>query len=311
MNYLFPLLAVLIWSVNTIVSKLAADSIHPAEIGFLRWFIAAALLTPLLLPGVVRNWRAIRPQWPRIVVLGLLGLVIYQTLAYYAAGLTTATHMGIILSLSPLMVLMIMVIVLGQPLTMGGLIGSLVALAGVVEVVTNGRPQVLLEQGFNRGDLMMLVATLSIAVYNIVLKRWRMSHMPQIPTFQLLYLQMLVAVVAQLPLYLVSEKTGINLRNAPLVAFAGTMASIAAPALWMLAIARLGPSRSSIFYNLTPLLTAVVAWLWLHEQLHAYHWVGGALTLLGLLLAEKWTTPWSRRATLSAPEAPAQRSAGK
>ena len=61
MNYLFPLLAVLIWSVNTVVSKLASSSIHPAEIGFLRWVLAAALLTPFLLPGVVRNWRAIRP----------------------------------------------------------------------------------------------------------------------------------------------------------------------------------------------------------------------------------------------------------
>lgn len=34
MNLLFPLLAVLIWSVNTIVSKLSAGSIDPAAISF-------------------------------------------------------------------------------------------------------------------------------------------------------------------------------------------------------------------------------------------------------------------------------------
>lgn len=292
MNYLFPLMAVLIWSVNTVVSKQAATSIHPAEIGFLRWLVAAVLLTPMLLPGVIRNWKSIRPQLPRILVLGMLGMVIYQTLAYFAAGFTTATHMGIILCLSPLMVLAISVGVLGQPLTWGGALGSLIALAGVVHVVTNGEPQVLFAQGFNRGDVLMIVAALAYAIYNILLKRWRMS--PAIPTFQLLYLQMLVAVVAQLPVYLASEKTGINADNWALVAFAGTMASIAAPALWMTAVSRLGPNRSSIFFNLTPISTAIVASLWLDEHLHAYHWVGGALTIAGVVLAEKWITPLSR-----------------
>lgn len=288
MHIFYPLMAVLLWSVNTVVSKLAAGSIQPGEIGFLRWVVAGALLTPFLLRGVIGNWRHIRPQLPRIVVLGLLGMVIYQTLAYYAAGFTTATHMGIILCLSPLMVLAIAVTRLGQPLTMGGAVGSLVALVGVVLVVTSGDPGVLLRQGFNRGDLLMFVAALAYACYNILLKRW---HMPQIPTFQLLYLQMLVAIVALLPLYALTSRTGIHLANAPLVAYAGTMASIVAPALWMLGVARLGPSRSIVFFNLTPLFTAIVAWLWLNEQLHAYHWIGGALTIAGVVLAERWKAP--------------------
>lgn len=291
MNYLFPLMAVLIWSVNTIVSKQAASSIHPAEIGFLRWVLAAALLTPFLLPSVIRNWRAIRPQLGRILVLGLLGMVIYQTLAYFAANYTSATHMGIILSLSPLIVLAISVGVLGHPLTKGGAIGSVIALIGVVYVVTNGDPMVLIAQGFNRGDLLMVVAALSYALYNVLLKRWSMT--PKIPTFQLLYLQMLVAVFAQLPMYLMSEKTGITAHNWGLVAYAGTMASIAAPGLWMMAVSRLGPSRSSIFFNLTPICTAVFASVLLNEQLHAYHWIGGALTIVGVVLAEKWLTPFS------------------
>lgn len=47
-SYLFPLIAVLIWSVNTVVSKMAADSIGAAEIGFYRWLVAAVLFTPFL-----------------------------------------------------------------------------------------------------------------------------------------------------------------------------------------------------------------------------------------------------------------------
>lgn len=289
--YLLPLGAVLIWSVNTVVSKLAADSIGASEIGFFRWVVAAVLFTPFLLPSILRQRAAIRPLVPRIIVLGVLGMVIYQSLAYYAAHYTTATHMGIIGSLTPMLVLALAVFMLGQPLTRGGVWGSLLAIAGVALVVSSGHPSNLASEGLNLGDAMMLVAMLAYAIYNILLKRW---PMPALKTVQLLYLQILVAVVLQLPLYLFSPKTGLNLHNLPLVGFAGVMASIAAPLLWMKAVQTLGPGRSSMFFNLIPIFTAIIAFAALKEPLAAYHAIGGVMTVTGLLMAELWKTPLHR-----------------
>ena len=114
---------------------------------------------PFLLPGVVHNWRAIRPQLPRIVALGLLGMVIYQTLAYFAASFTTATHMGIILCLSPLMVLAISVGVLGIPLTWGGAIGGVIALGALTTLSEyNGIPSYT--QAVYTGLILILLITL-------------------------------------------------------------------------------------------------------------------------------------------------------
>ena len=288
MNYLYPLVAILIWSVNTVVSKQAAGVIAPTEIGFLRWLLAVALCTPFILPAVWRNRAAIRPQIGKIVVLGIFGMVLYQSCAYFAANFTTATHMGIILTMSPLLVLAICVGVLGQPLTAGGALGSLIAFIGVLWVVSEGQPQLLWAQGINKGDVIMLVAALAYAVYNILLKRWAM---PRVSSWQLLYLQMVVAMFAQLPLYLAAPKMGINAHNWHLVAYAATLASIVATWFWMMAVMRLGPSRSVMFFNLTPLLTALIAAAWAKEQLHAYLWVGGALTIVGVVLAERWTKP--------------------
>lgn len=287
-SYLFPLTAVLIWSVNTVVSKLAAGSIGAAEIGFFRWLVAAVLFTPLLLPSVWRRRAEIRPLLPRLIVLGLLGMVIYQSLAYYAAHMTSATHMGIIGSLTPMLVLALSTALLGQRLSRGALLGSLLAIAGVALVVSSGRPASLFSEGLNGGDALMFVAMLAYAAYNILLKRW---PMPQLSTLQLLYLQILVAVIAQLPLYLLAPKTGLNASNLPLVGFAGIMASIAAPLLWMKSVARIGPGRSSMFFNLTPIFTVLIAAAALGEPLAAYHVLGGALTIAGLLLAELWRQP--------------------
>ena len=55
----FPLLAVLIWAANTVVSKAAANVLDPAAISFYRWLVALLVLSPFM-------WRPLRAQWPAI-----------------------------------------------------------------------------------------------------------------------------------------------------------------------------------------------------------------------------------------------------
>jgi drug/metabolite transporter (DMT)-like permease len=118
---------------------------------------------------------------------------------------------------------------------------------------------------------------------------------------QLLYLQVLVAIVVLLPLFLLSEKTGLNAHNVGLVLYACVLASMVAPLVWMQAVHRLGPSRTTLFFNLLPVVTALIAASVLDEQLASYHLIGGLLTLAGVVLAERWTTPVRRVATAPQP----------
>ena len=99
MQYAYPLLAIFIWAGNTVITKMSAGAIFPAEIGFYRWLLAGLLVTPFMLKPVLAHWPLIRPKLGKIFVLGVLGMAVYQSLAYFAASLTSATNMGIILSL--------------------------------------------------------------------------------------------------------------------------------------------------------------------------------------------------------------------
>ena len=285
MQYAYPLLAIFIWAGNTVITKMSAGAIFPAEIGFYRWLLAGLLFTPFMLKPVISHWPLIRPSLGKIFILGVLGMAVYQSLAYFAASLTTATNMGIILSLMPLMSLAMAIISLGQRLTAGALVGALLSFAGVLVVVSSGSLGTLLEHGVNLGDAMMLIATLAYAVYSTLLKKWQL----RLPPLQLLYLQVLVAVVVLLPLFVISDKVGPTLHNIPLVLYACLLASMVAPLAWMQAVVRLGPSRTTQFFNLLPLLTALIAAVVLHEQLALFHLVGGALTLGGVIVSERWT----------------------
>ncbi|MEE4685561.1 DMT family transporter [Pseudomonas alliivorans] len=291
MQYAFPLLTIFIWSVNTVITKAASEVIFPSEIGFYRWLLAGLLFTPFMLLPVWRNRAAIRPLLGKIAVLGALGMAVYQSLAYFAAGMTTATNMGIIQSLVPVMALGLSIACLGTRLTWGALLGAMISFAGVLVVVAAGNLTGLIEQGMNRGDAIVLFAAAAYALYSMLLKKWQL----RLPPLHLLYMQILVAIVVLFPLFILSPRTGLNASNIPLVLYAAIPTSMLAPWLWMTSIMRLGPSRTTLFFNLMPIATALIAAVALGEQLALYHLYGGALTLCGVILAERWKTPLQLR----------------
>ncbi len=287
MNFLFPLLAVLIWSVNAIVSKVSAGAIDPAAISFYRWLLALLVLTPFVLPGAWRNRQQIKPLWWKLLVLGLLGMVLYQSLAYYAAHSVSALFMGILNALIPLLTVLIGIVLLRLAPTMGIVIGSLLSFGGLVWLVSEGHPQRLLAQGLGKGELMMFAASTSYALYGVLTKRWAIA----LPGWQSLYVQILFGVLMLLPNFLLAQNVSLNLHNIPLVLFAGIPASVVAPFLWIQGMVRMGANTASVFMNLAPIFTAIIAVLFLHEQLHSYHYIGGGITLLGVILAQRLRTP--------------------
>lgn len=282
MNYLFPVLAAFLWGGNTIVTKLSATAISPIEISFYRWLLALLVLTPFVLGGLIRNAAVVARCHRQLIVLGLLGGVVFQCLAYYAAHSTTAIKMGIIQALYPLIALILTGLLMKQRTTTGTLVGGTISIIGVVLVISNGHFASLLNGGLSIGDAMMLLGTAAFAVYSLLLQRWKI----QLPMLQTVYTQAIVASVALAPFYLLTERHALTGEVLALVGFAGIGASICAPLAWIHAISRLGASRTAPFFNLVPVITAVLATVLLGEQLTAWITLGGLLAIGGVIVSE-------------------------
>nr|WP_314420820.1 DMT family transporter [uncultured Erwinia sp.] len=290
MNFMFPLLAVLIWSVNAIVSKMSASAIDPAAISFYRWLIALVVLAPFTLPGVWRHRQQIAQVWWKLLILGLLGMVLYQSLAYFAAHSVSALFMGIINALIPLLTVLLSIFILRLAPTVGILLGSVLSFGGLVWLVSQGNPAQLLTHGMGKGELMMFAASTSYALYGVLTKRWAIP----LPNWQSLWMQILFGVILLTPGFLMAPDVSLNMHNIPLVLFAAIPASIVAPFVWIQGVMRLGASTASIFMNLAPIFTAIIAVAFLHETLQSYHFIGGGVTLLGVILAQQLRMPLTR-----------------
>ncbi|MEG0489014.1 MAG: DMT family transporter [Acinetobacter sp.] len=278
-----PILAVLIWSMNIAVTRYVTDYISPVSISFYRWMVAFIILTPLMLPKVWQQRQLIRQHLGKFAVLSAFGMVLYQGLAYTAAHYTTATNMGIINAFIPVFTIFVSIVLLKEMPNRFAVIGSFISFFGLLYVIGQGNFSNLTQLGGHWGDLLMVLAVFFYAFYGVFLKKWQLK----VPLLISLYVQVGFTLIYHLPFVFYLGLDPINQDNAASVLYAGVFPSLVAPLLWMVAVQNLGPNRTSIFMNLMPVFTAIIAYFWLHEAWTIFHTIGGVVILIGIALAQK------------------------
>ncbi|KJG92656.1 DMT family permease [Acinetobacter baumannii] len=210
-------------------------------------------------------------------------MVLYQGLAYTAAHYTSATNMGIVNAFIPIFTIFVSLAILKDVPNRFAVFGSILSFAGLLYVMSQGNINKLLSGGGHLGDALMIIAVFFYAFYGVFLKKWQLS----LPIMTSLYVQIGFSVLFHLPLIFWFGLDALNAQNAPSAIYAGVFASLIAPLVWMLAVQQLGPNRTSIFMNLVPVFTAIIASIWLSEQWTIYHTFGGIMILVGIIMAQK------------------------
>lgn len=279
---MLPLIAVFIWSLNIAVTRYVADYISPVSISFYRWLVAFVVLTPVMLPKVWQQRQLVALHWKQFAILSAFGMLLYQGLAYSAAHYTTATNMGIINAFIPIFTIFVSIIILKEVPNRFAVMGSLVSFLGLLYVIAQGQLQALLYLGGHWGDLLMIIAVFFYAFYGVFLKKWQLK----VPLMISLYVQIGFSLIYHLPFVLWLGIDRLDMQNSASVLYAGLFASLIAPWVWMLAVQRLGPNRTSIFMNLMPIFTAILAYFWLHEAWTMHHTIGGIIIITGIVMAQ-------------------------
>lgn len=282
--FMYPLGAISLWAGNVVVSRLSVHTIGPQAITFYRLLLAVALMSVFVARPAWRNRAVLWAHLGQFAVLGFLAMCLFQSLSYLAAATTTATNMAVVTALVPLLTVILSVVLLGDAPTRGMVAGGALSFAGLAYLVSGGHPGELIREGAHVGDALMLVAAFVYALYGVLLKRWTLP----VPGWQSTYMQALCALVIMFPALLATPDPlrQVNAATLPLIAYAGALASVVLPFLWIRGVQHLGPSRSAVFMNLLPALTAGIAIVLLGEPVRSYHVVGGGLALLGVAVAQ-------------------------
>src|SRR5579883_2105853 len=80
--YLLLVVAMLSWSGNIVVARALAGTVPPLGLSLMRWTIALLVILPFAAAEVIAKRTIILRHWRILLLLGLLGLTICNSLGY-------------------------------------------------------------------------------------------------------------------------------------------------------------------------------------------------------------------------------------
>ncbi|RMC96180.1 DMT family transporter [Aquitalea palustris] len=283
--YLLLVLTMLLWSTNFVIARAIHGQIGPFGLAFGRWAIALLCLLPFGLPRLARAWPLLRQQWQKLLLLGVFGIGLTNTLVYVAVRSTTATNAVILNSATPMMVLVLGSLYFRQRLSRRQWAGMGLALAGALLIVLKGNLLGMSHFQFSSGDLLVLAAGLCWAVYTLGLRTLR----PGLDPLVMMMVLLLVGEVLLLPAFV--EETwqagGFHLLSGPVMGcllYLGIFPSVLAFLMYNRAIAQVGAAKAAAFLYLMPAFGALQSILLLGEDLRWYHVAGLAAIFSGIVL---------------------------
>jgi drug/metabolite transporter (DMT)-like permease len=272
------------WGSNAVVARGLLNELSPATLAFLRWGIALAALAPFV-------WHerhamiSVLKRHPKIMLcLGATGFAPNALLSYFGLRGSTAILMGLMNSVVPVMVLLIVALWAKRLPKRLEAIGMTLSFLGVIGILIRGDVHVLVNLHLSGFDLLVLLGLIVWAFYTVILiERPRDLTLPGFT-----FLAGILGFIMILP-FVIFDWAGNGIPHlsahqfglAFYIALAPTLLSML---LFNFAVAVVGPVQSGIFTHLVPLFSAVFATVFIHESLHVYHVVGFVLIVSGAIL---------------------------
>jgi drug/metabolite transporter (DMT)-like permease len=285
--YLLLVLTILFWSGNFVVGRAVRTDIAPIALSFWRWAVALVVLLPFALPHVRTQWRAVLHSWRILVMFGILGVANFSTFVYIGLHSTTATNAVFVNSISPVVIVALSWMLLGQAIRNRQAVGIMLSLLGVIAIVMRGDLRALMVLQFNIGDLWVLAGVLSWALYSVYLK-WRPAELHWL-SFTIATVG--VGVIVLLPFYIWEVGQGarfsLNLTTVSSVLYLGIFPSVLSYIFWNRAVMQVGANKAGQFMYLMPVFGTILSMLFLDEKLHWFHLVGISLIFFGIYLSTR------------------------
>lgn len=285
--HLVAFATVAIWGCTFVSTKvLMLNGLSPAQIFTLRFLIAYVMML------AVYHSRLWADSWRdelKMMLLGISGGSLYFLSENEAMNFTSTTNTSLIVCSCPLFATLLVRLVYRSTtrISMMQLGGSLLAFAGMVIVVLNGRFVLHLSP---LGDALAFTACLSWSVYSLLMKwvsaKYGAAFIPRKVFFY--------GVLTILPYYIFypTLPTAAVLTKPVVVgnlAFLGCLASMICFLTWNWCISKLGAVKATNWVYFNPITTMIFASWVLGEKITPYFLAGATCILLGMFVADRST----------------------
>ena len=286
--YIFLLLTVTFWAGNFIVGKFASlYEVPPFSLNFYRWFFAWLILAPFTIPEIIKKKEYIAQNYKLFIVLGVTSITIFNSIVYYSLNFTQVISGVLMISTIPVMIMFFSSILKIEKTNVFQIIGVILSFLGVAIIITKANFQILKNLNFNKGDITMVVAMFSWALYSTLLKRQKY----ELSQISLLQVVISFGLIFLIPVYFIEYQVGFRINlDIPFIlilSYVVLLPGLASFILWIKGISMIGANRSGVFLHLMPIISAIMAMIFFNEKFMFYHILGACFIISGILLSNK------------------------
>lgn len=294
----------LIWGTGSVAIKIAVEGFPPLTAAGLRLALASALYAPLLWLNRRTAPLPDRRDLPLLLWLAFSGYLLFNVLYFLALERTTATHAVLVWGAQPIVTAVLAALLIGERVSRRAVLGVLISTAGVALIVATSLNAATAHGADLIGDLMLVSLMVSWVFYTVASRTAMRRLSPLASTGY----ACLLGFAMMLPVSLLGGFRPEQLADAPLrswlaVGFSGGVSVVLSYIFWNRALLRLGPTRTAVFVNLSPVWGLLMSRLLEDETLSWIHAAGAVLIVGGVLVANLGP---ARRRPLPAAVAPEQ-----
>ena len=286
--YTLLVLASLCWSGNFIIGKFATlFEIPPLTLNTFRWISVWLILIPFTYKEIYSNLAYIKKNFLIIGFMGVITISTFNSVVYFALNYTQVINAVLVLAIIPAVTIVLSSLMKVEKTNTFQIFGLILSIIGVGSIISNGDVQRIVSLSFNNGDLWMLVCVLSWALYSTLLKKNKFK----LSQFSLIQIMVSVGILFLIPQYFYEQSVGLEL-NLNKAFFLILFYVVVFPALvayycWQKGVEIIGPNRATMFIQLMPLFSAVMAIIIFKEKFELYHFVGATFIVSGIYLSNK------------------------
>lgn len=281
--YFLMFLVPFFWGGAFVAAEHIVTEIPPVTAAALRFLIAGFILIILL--GLKRgfNWKAFKKQWVTILFMALTGIVGYNIFFFLGLQVTSSINGSLIVATTPAFMTLGAVLLLNETWNRHHGIGLILSFLGVVIVIAQGQLHILLNLHINKGDLLFLLALVCWISHGLLGKIAMRDVTPLMTTA----LSTFIGAIILTGIAFAERKEWeriLSLSNQGWLemSFMVVCSSVLGFLIWNYGIQQIGASQASIYMNLVPINTALLAVFVYQSPIYLSQIVGMVIVMIGV-----------------------------
>lgn len=281
--YVKLVLVALFWGGTFIATRTASAVFEPFTGAAIRYIMATVVLLPLALRSDKDFWRRGIKQIFPLALLGFSGVFAYNFFFFKGLRMVETSHAALIVAMNPIMVMLFSAWRYGEKIRGFRLAGMLLALTGVLFVISRGQPASILT-AFEWGDFFMLGCPITWAAYTIAGRDVLKTITPLQATA---WASMLGGAMLTVAALFEPHPDAVPVNVWISLAYLGLVGTVLAFIWYYEGVIALGITRTAIFNNLVPVFALLLSVTVLHESVPVYTWIGATLVVAGVILTNR------------------------